>query len=172
MDKKFLCVMAGYDDETEKALSGLQNKLYEAGFSGVQTKDIPMHFTLGTYDTDREEELKERLKKVAETTDSFDVSFNNLGLFRMPENDVLFLSPSASKEMLLLKDNFLDTKDFYKWTAHTTLLIDKPDVIRDALKLVMDEYRHVDGKVNTIYLYEFWPTRHILTVRLKKEDLV
>ncbi len=66
-----------------------------------------------------------------------------------------------------MKDNFSDSKDIYKWTAHTTLLIDKPDVISDALKVVMNEYKHVDGKVNTLYLYEFWPTRHILTVRLK-----
>jgi 2'-5' RNA ligase len=167
MDNKALYILAGYDDETERKLSGLQNKLYESGFSGVQTKDIPMHFTLGSFDIEKEEELKERLKRIAETTDAFDVSFNNVGLFRMPENDVLFLAPAVSREMLFLKDNFSDSKDIYKWTAHTTLLIDKPDVISDALKVVMNEYKHVDGKVNTLYLYEFWPTRHILTVRLK-----
>ena len=71
MDKKFLCVMAGYDDETEKALSGLQNKLYEAGFSGVQTKDIPMHFTLGSYSLDREAELIGRLDKIEEEYKAF-----------------------------------------------------------------------------------------------------
>ena len=46
MAEKALYVLAGYDDDTEKLLSGIQNKLYEQGFSGVQTKGIPMHFTI------------------------------------------------------------------------------------------------------------------------------
>ena len=57
MTDKALYVLAGYDDETEKTLSGIQHKLYDLGFSGVQTKNIPMHFTLGSYAADREEEL-------------------------------------------------------------------------------------------------------------------
>ena len=84
MTDKALYVLAGYDDETEKTLSGIQHKLYDLGFSGVQTKNIPMHFTLGSYAADREEELKERLRKAAETHQAFSVSFNHTGLFRLP----------------------------------------------------------------------------------------
>ena len=57
MAEKLLYVLAGYDDDTEEKLSGMQNKLYELGFSGVQTKNIPMHFTLGSFETEREEEM-------------------------------------------------------------------------------------------------------------------
>lgn len=170
MDNKMICVLAGYDDATEARLSGIQKDLYAAGFSGAQTKDIPMHFTLGSYDTEREEELKERLTKLADTFPAFDVAFNHVGLFRLPQNDVLFVAPEVSKEMLALKDHFLDNKDVFRWSAHTTFLIDKPDVIAEALKQVMQDFPAMEGKVNTIYLYEFWPTRHILTVHLKEKE--
>ena len=29
MENKFLCLMAGYDDDTENHLAGIQNKLYD-----------------------------------------------------------------------------------------------------------------------------------------------
>ena len=38
---KSLYILAGYDDNTEKYLAGNQNKLYEEGFSGTHTKNIP-----------------------------------------------------------------------------------------------------------------------------------
>ena len=164
--RKALYVLAGYDDETEKILSGLQNKLYDLGFSGIQTKNIPMHFTLGSYDIDFEDELKSRLEKIAESKRAFEISFTHIGLFRLPENDVLFVAPEVNKDVLSLKDNFLDSKDQFKWSAHTTLLIDKPDLIQKALPNVLNSFPEIEGKVSKLYLYEFWPTRHIMTVEL------
>jgi len=167
---KALYILAGYDDRTERILAGMQNKLYEQGFSGVQTKDIPMHFTLGSYGTDQEEELKERLTGIAETVEAFSVSFNHIGLFRLPQNDVLFIAPEVSREMLGLKDRFMDNKDAFNWSPHTTLLIDKADVVQKAIPVVLDGFAAIEGKVEALHLYEFWPTRHILSVRLKQRD--
>lgn len=167
MSEKALYVLAGYDDNTEKILSGIQNKLYGSGFNGVQTKDIPMHFTLGSYDISQEHELRERLKKVADTHEAFNVEFNHVGLFRSPNNDVLFIAPEVSHEMLLLKDEFMDSKDKFSWSPHTTMLIDTHDVISKATQIVLDESKVPQGKVTTLYLYEFWPTRHIMTVKLR-----
>ena len=36
MANKALYVLAGYDDETEKSLAGIQNRLYDLGFEGTQ----------------------------------------------------------------------------------------------------------------------------------------
>lgn len=83
---------------------------------------------------------------------------------------VLFAQPEVSKEMLELKDHFADNKDIYPWSAHTTFLIDRPDVIREALNTVTDEFKPFTGEVTTLYLYEFWPSRHILTVQLKDRE--
>ena len=166
MADKALYVLAGYDDHTEEVLSGMQNSLYELGFSGVQTKNIPMHFTMGSYDTEQEEELKTRIRKLAETQKAFPVSFSHVGLFRLPENDVLFIAPDTSREMQLLKDCFTDSRDRFNWSSHTTLLIDKPGEIRKAIPAVLDRFSSFAGKVSVLHLYEFWPTRHILSVQL------
>ena len=148
-------------------LAGMQEKLYGMGFTGIQTKNIPMHFTLGSYSTDREAELKARLTEIAETQEAFPVSFSHIGLFRLPQNDVLFAAPSVTREMLALKDRFMDSSDPFSWSPHTTLLIDKPDVVQQAIPAVLDGFSSMDGKVTVLHLYEFWPTRHILSVSLK-----
>ena len=85
MADKSLYVLAGYDDRTESLLAGMQEKLYGMGFTGIQTKNIPMHFTLGSYSTDREAELKARLTEIAETQEAFPMSFSHIGLFRLPQ---------------------------------------------------------------------------------------
>jgi 2'-5' RNA ligase len=165
MAEKALYVLAGYDDDTERELARIQNVLYEKGFSGSQTKGIPMHFTLGSYDTSREEELKERIEQIAKTQATFSAGFNHIGLFTLPASDVLFLQPEITTEMLQLKDCFKDNMDTFPWSPHTTLLIDKREEILRAIPIVEEEFKPMTGKVSALYLYEFWPTRHILTVR-------
>ncbi len=170
MAEKLLYVLAGYDDDTEENLTGMQKKLYELGFTGVQTKDIPMHFTLGSFDVSREEELKERLIRMSKSVREFAVDLDKIGLFQNPSEHVLFVKPEESREMLALREHFKDNVDVFPWAAHTTLLIDKPEVIRDAQKHVVEEFRPFTGKVTTLHLYEFFPARHIMSVRLIAED--
>lgn len=168
MAEKALYVLAGYDDDTEKLLSEIQNKLYEQGFSGIQTKGIPMHFTMGSYNTSREEELRKRIRIIADTHKPFRVEFNHVGLFRLPENDVLFVAPEVSREMLLLKDEFMDSEDEFGWSAHTTMLIDKREVIEKATQIVLDELPIPSGTVTSLHLFEFWPARHIMSVQFNE----
>ena len=66
MSDKALYVMAGYDDNTENYLANIQNKLYERGFIGTHTKNIPQHITLGSFSIDKESELKNLLQEVYE----------------------------------------------------------------------------------------------------------
>ena len=166
MAGKALYILAGYDGRTEERLSGIQDRLYKLGFSGIQTKNIPMHFTMGSYAADCEKELKEHLEKVARTHRTFDVAFNHIGLFRLPENDVLFIAPEVSREMLSLKDNFQDNADPFPWSPHTTLLIDRPEIVHEATAAVLKEFSPFAGKVTVLHLYEFFPARHILSVQL------
>ena len=81
MADKALYVLAGYDDATEMRLAALQNKLYEHGFTGTHTKNIPQHITLGSFPTEKERELTELLQKLSEEGSSFDVTFNHVGIF-------------------------------------------------------------------------------------------
>lgn len=73
----------------------------------------------------------------------------------------MFVAPDPNYELIELKERFGDS---YNWTPHTTMLIDNPDTIYKALPLVMNEFSAFDGKVTSLHLYEFFPTRHILSV--------
>ncbi len=162
MKDKFLCVMAGYDDDTEKKLSEIQDKLLDNGFVGKQTKDLPQHITLGTFPADKEEELIHLLHQVAKESKQFEISFNHIGIFGGSE--VLFIAPDSNYNLLKLKEYFGDSFD---WTPHTTMLIDEAEIIYKAIPIVAESFQAFQGQVQNIHLYEFWPTRHILTLSLE-----
>ena len=162
MSDKALYILAGYDDKTEKYLSSIQNKLYEHGFIGTHTKNIPQHITLGSFSTDKESELKKLLQDLSKEMKSFEITFNHIGIFG--GSKVLFVAPDTNYKLLELKERFGDS---YDWTPHTTMIIDDPDTIFEALPLVMKEFTAFEGKVTSLHLYEFFPTRHILTVDLE-----
>lgn len=164
MSDKRLYILAGYDQQTEDRLQSIQNRLYETGFTGTQTKDIPLHITLGYYPSDKakESELEEFIQALAEKTEAFDITLNSVSIFE--EGRVLFIAPDVNKKLIELKENFGDS---YNWTAHTTMLIDEPCVILEALPTVLNEFSPLHGKITALHLYEFFPTRHIKTVYFK-----
>lgn len=160
MEDKFLCVMAGYDEPTEKELVALQRKLYDKGYVGEHTKGIPQHITLGTFEVSREREIKELVKAVSESTEAFHITFSHIGLFT--GGKVLFIAPDMNRELLELKEKFGESRG---WAPHTTMLIDEPEVIHKALPVVVENFKSFEGRIECIYLYEFWPTRFICTGR-------
>ena len=162
MADKALYILAGYDDKTEKYLSNIQNKLYEHGFIGTHTKNIPQHITLGSFSVDKESMLIDLLQELSKQTNAFEVTFNHIGIFG--GSKVLFIAPDTNDKLLKLKEQFGDS---YGWTPHTTMLIDNPDIILEALPYVLNGFSSFSGKVTTLHLYEFFPTRHILSVHFK-----
>lgn len=164
MSNKALYVLAGYDNKTEEYLSSLQNRLYEDGFTGTHTRNIPMHITLGSFPTDKESELTDCLKNISKDLSAFDITFNHIGIFS--GGKVLFAAPDANYSLLELKQKF---GDIYGWAPHTTIIIDSPDVVYQALPIVMKDFNSFSGKVTSLHLYEFFPTRHILSVNLKAD---
>lgn len=163
-DDKILCVLAGYDLQTEKYLASIQQTLYDAGFVGTQTKDIFMHITLGTFSPSDEEMLIERMKVAAEST-SFELTFNHIGIFG--GSKVLFVAPDPNRELFSLKEHF----GFYdNWTPHTTLLIDEPETIFRAAPTVAEQFHAFLGRVTSLHLYEFWPTRQIFSIPLNAQN--
>ena len=161
MDNKALYILAGYDNATDTHLSDIQNKLYDLGFTGTHTKNIPQHITLGSFPTEKEENLITELKKISKEISPFEITFNHVGIFG--GSKVLFIAPDCSEELLKLKENFGSS---YNWTPHTTMLVDTPDMIYRALPTVMEQFSAFSGKITTLHLYEFFPTRYITSVEL------
>ncbi|MBQ6592440.1 MAG: 2'-5' RNA ligase family protein [Solobacterium sp.] len=162
MDNKALYILAGYDDLTENRLADMQNRLYDRGFVGTHTRNIPQHITLGSFPVDQEQELIDLVQKTAEATLPFQVVFNHIGIF--PGGKVLFIAPDINRALLELKERFGDS---HGWTPHTTMLIDEPDIILKALPEVIQDFSALEGTVSSLLLYEFFPRRHILSVELK-----
>lgn len=166
MSKKYLCAMAGFDPETSARLKALETLLGEQGFSGKQTKNIPMHFTLGAFDMSEEAAALGAIKHAASEIKPFKVVFSHLGVFG--GSRVLFVCPDPCEELLKLK-NAVKPEAF--WSPHATILIDEPERIYQALPIAA---KAIDGgafgeptaTVTEIHLYEFQPPRHIATVKL------
>lgn len=164
MKDKFLCVLAQYDEETELKLKGIQKVLSDNGFVGRQTPDLPNHITLGSFEITEEGILKEKVKTAARSFKSFDIRLNNIGLFGL---DVLFIAPSVNHELLNLQEYFDNNyADGLDWTAHTTMLIDDHEIIHKALPYVAENFKSFTGRIESISLYEFWPTRFILLEKM------
>lgn len=164
MKDRFLCVMAQYDKETEHKLKEIQKVLLDNGFKGKQTPNLPNHITLGSFDISQEEAVKEKVRMVSKSFHSFDIKLSNIGLFGL---DVLFIAPSVNHELLTLQQHFNNNyADGFGWTAHTTLLIDDNKAILKALPYVADNFKSFNARIESISLYEFWPTRFIIEEKL------
>ena len=162
MSDKFLCVLAGYDAITENELNKIKNILDQNGFIGNQTKGLPNHITLGYFSVDREKELIDKLQAISSELNVVNISFNHIGIFG--GSKVIFISPDTNSDLINLKEKF---EENINWTPHSTLLIDEPEIIQKVIPLIMDNFKPMQGTIESLHLYEFMPARHILSVSLQ-----
>lgn len=159
--EKLLCVMAGYDRETERRVEAMRRRLTDAGYTGNQTREVPHHITLGTFDPSEEERVLMLVQEAAAQTGPIPVTFNHIGLFG--GSRVLFLAPDPNRELLTLKERFGAS---WNWTPHTTLLLDQPERTARAVPLALDGFTAFQGRIETLLFYGFWPARPIETLAL------
>jgi len=162
LDEKHIYAIAQYDEETQQRLSALYLKLVNKGYTGTQTKGIPYHVTLGTFDVEDEALVVSRARAAAAATDRFTLRLAAVGLFGL---NVLFLVPAVKAELLNLRYAIApcrDSADEYPWVAHTTLLMDdQPGVIQSAIPVVAEYFAPFRATVESIGVYEFFPERKI-----------
>lgn len=166
MTEKFLCLIATFDEDTSKRMKEIEHIINEAGIVGKQTLDITHHITLAYFDISREDEIKQLLQDVCTQTESFDLAFNHIGLFGLR---VMFLAPDVNYQLLELHKSFDRDclKDSNGWTAHATILIDEAENIQKALLLVTQNFQELNARVESVSLYEFFPTRFIAKFNLQ-----
>ena len=160
MDNKALYLLAQFDDNTQEILAGYYEILRQQGFIGRQTKNIPYHFTLGSYGTEHEENLKIKLDEVCRDFKPIEIKLDHLGLFGM---NVLFVEPNMNFELLQLQNSFFSNcgNGFHPWTAHATILLDEPDEILRAVPILAANFKPFKACIESVALYEFFPTRFI-----------
>ena len=74
MERKFLTVMAVLDDSTQRLLGNIQSQIIAEAGEGTQTMGIPFHVTLGSYSTDCENAVVEKIRCVAANTYVFPIN--------------------------------------------------------------------------------------------------
>lgn len=166
MDNKRIYLLAQFDESTNKVLATLYDNLAQIGLVGEQTKEIPYHFTLESFDLECEQQLLERLQAVSAKTKAFDISLSHIGLFGLK---VLFLAPSMSTQLLQLYQDVVPDAAIdggQNWVAHTTILIDNPDKIQTAIPVVAQHFTPFVGRIQSIGVYEFFPKKVIAEFNL------
>lgn len=63
MEEKCIYIIAQFDEDTNKNLAEIYDKLVQAGMVGEQTKDIP---SLGSFDLEHENEVLEHTQAVCQ----------------------------------------------------------------------------------------------------------
>ena len=157
-----MTVMAVLDDETQKSLAETQAMLIEKVGDVTQTMGIPFHLTLGSYPTDAEAEVCERIRHVASAFKSFEISLKKYGSFG---DRVLFLEPNIPKELLCLRKNFeCDYANGFEWVPHATLFCGAGDELERARDILPEIKEPIKARIVGIELGEFFPPRKIIRI--------
>ena len=168
MAEEFLTLMADLDDESQQMLSGWYEKLHAQGFTGVQTQNLPFHISMGSFSLDKESEVVDEMKKLADKFSVIPIHFSHIGLFE--GGRVLFAAPDMNPADLLDLRQAIktETDEKFPWTPHCTIMIDDADTIQKALPILVDNFQTFMARVTKLHLCAFWPTRDIATVYLGK----
>ena len=167
MAEQFLTLMADLDDDSQEIMSLWYKKLRDEGFTGTQTPGLPYHISLATFSLDEEESAVEEMNRLGEMFSSIPVHISHIGIFA--GGRVLFGAPDMNPAGLLqIHDSIMVNKiDEHPWTPHVTILIDEPDNISDALRIMINSFRPFIARITRLHLCAFWPTREIASVQLR-----
>lgn len=166
MAEEFLTLMADLDGGAQARMAGWYGALREAGFTGKQTPGLPFHISLATFPLDKEQEAVEIVQKAGAAFAAIPVHISHMGLFA--GGRVLFCGPERNRELEALQAACEKYPQKYPWTPHVTVLIDEPDTVCAALPVLVKHFSPFVGKITRLHLCAFWPTREIMSVRLKE----
>ena len=169
MAESFLTLMADYCEADQRRMSVWYDALQSAGFTGKQTPGLNLHISLATFPLEQEAEAIAVTKAVAARFSPVDVAIRHVGVF--PGGKVLFAAPDMSPELVALQSACADGRPLngYAWTPHTTMLIDEPERIGQAVPVLMKHFTPIRARISRLHLCAFWPTREILRVPLTGE---
>ena len=168
MAEEFLALMADLDEDSQKLMSGWYQSLTDAGFCGIQSKNLPFHVTLGIFPPEKEDDILAVTQKAASEIPAFPVRISHIGMF--PGGKVLFAGPERDANLNALHEACeTGIPQQYPWTPHVTLLMDEPETIQAAIPLVVNSFEPFVGKITALHLCAFCPRREIATIALKDQ---
>lgn len=168
MDNKALYLLAQFDDSTQMTLKGYYDILCHNNLIGEQTKDIPYHFTLGSYNLNMTDEVLYNLEHICSETNCIDIKLDHIGLFGLKLLKVLFIEPNMNIELLTLQHKLFNNCGYgcHPWTAHVTILMDEPNNILKAIPILTEHFQPFKAQIESIGVYEFFPKKFIEEFKL------
>ena len=161
---KCLTVMAVLDDQTQKRMDALQQKILSTGLVGTQTMQIPFHISLGSYPPECVEEVLRSVRDTAGKQTSF--AINLIGVNSFSER-VLFLQPEENERLTALHRIFdCAYPKGFPWVPHATLFCGEEAEVRTAKKTIEDTVFPICARVTAIELGRFFPAEKIERVYL------
>ena len=165
MAEQFVTLMADYCEEDQERILQWYNALQQAGFVGQQTPNLPMHISLASFPLDKEDEAITLTRRLAAEFGSQEVDLRHVGI--LPGGRTLVAAPDLRPNLVALQAACQQTiVHGYPWLPHTTMLIDEPEVIGQAVPVLMKHFTPIRARVDRLHLCAFWPTREILRVEL------
>ena len=167
MAEQFLTLMADLDDHSQGILSGWYTDLRDAGFTGTQTPGLPFHISMASFSPVQEKAAAEETRRLGKAFSPIPVHISHLGLFA--GGRVLFGAPDMNPPGLLqLHDAItISQREDRPWTPHVTILIDEPETVHDALRILIRSFHPFTAAITGLHLCAFWPTREIASVQLR-----
>ena len=169
-----------FDSEIEKSVRNLRQILFERGISSTLEGlgDKP-HISLAVFFNIDRDNLIALTKAYAEKIEPFDFQLSAVGTFPTDEN-VLFLSPAPTKQLLTCHQNFHDqltdfgivSSPYYSpanWIPHCTVEINIPDEqMSKAMDICKKAFKPLRGQFQEIGVVEFRPVKHLATWSIVK----
>ena len=167
MAEQFLTLMADLDDDSQKIMSGWYKNLQDAGFTGIQTPGLPFHISLATFSPGEENAAVRETHRLAEAFSPIPVHISHIGMFA--GGRILFGAPDMNPAGLLRLHEaiVINRNDDHPWTPHVTILIDEPETVNNALRILVKSFHPFTAQITGLHLCAFWPTREIASVRLR-----
>ena len=157
--------MAVFDDKTQSLLAEIQSDIIKQVGDGTQTMSIPFHLTLGSFPTEMQTEIADRIERVALYCKRFDIDLIGYNTFG---GKVLFLEPTVPQELLNLRKSFEnDFANGFEWVPHATLFCGTVNEVQKAKLLLPKLEKPVRAQIVSIELGEFFPPRKITRIDFK-----
>ena len=163
--EKFLTIFAVFDDKTQSILDTYQKQVFELGYTGEQTMGLPFHITLGSFPTEDEAMLTNKVRETSKKYQAFDIDLIKTNDFN---NKVLFIEPKINEELLQLHKIFDNNyANGFPWHPHATIYYGEKNEVIKAKAMLDNIFKPIKAKIVGIQMGEFFPPRMIIKEALK-----
>ena len=144
------CLLAILDDDAQKRLSDMSERLTKEGFGYMRY--IPYHITL--WDSDKiDEQTLTHFEKICFATPAFQTALCSVGLFGLA---VVFLAPLPCLPLFTLEQKISGQINNVPcgWVPHVTIRMGEQEYIKKVVPMIAELFTPFTVRIEHVELYE------------------